>query len=146
MTAQRIEACFGALAHEGRAGFVAYIMAGDPDRETAAAILKGLPAAGADVIELGMPFSDPVADGPPIQKAAIRALENGMTLAGVLDMIREFRLSDSTTPIVLMGYINPLLTFGLAQFASAAALAGADGCIVVDCPPEEADPDRKSVV
>ena len=140
MTAQRIEACFGALAHEGRAGFVAYVMAGDPDRDTAAAILKGLPAAGADVIELGMPFSDPVADGPPIQRAAIRALKNGMTLTGVLDMVREFRLSDSTTPIVLMGYLNPLLTFGLAQFAAAAAQAGADGCIVVDCPPEEADP------
>jgi tryptophan synthase alpha chain len=140
LTAPRIEACFAALAREGRAGFVAYVMAGDPDRATGAAILRGLPAAGADVIELGLPFSDPVADGPPIQRAGIRALEKGMSLKGALDQVRDFRKTNETTPIVLMGYLNPLLTYGLSEFAGAAAAAGADGCIVVDCPPEEAAP------
>jgi tryptophan synthase alpha chain len=115
-------------------------MAGDPDRATASAILAGLPGAGADIIELGLPFSDPVADGPPIQRAAIRALANGMTLTGALAMVREFRAGDTATPIVLMGYLNPLLTFGLEAFARAAGQAGADGLIVVDCPPEEAGP------
>jgi tryptophan synthase alpha chain len=140
LTAQRLEDRFAALAREGRAGFVAYVMAGDPDGDTAARILAGLPGAGADIIELGLPFSDPVADGPPIQKAAIRALDNGVTLAGALAAVEAFRGTDSTTPIVLMGYLNPLLTFGLEAFAVAAAEAGADGLIVVDCPPEEADP------
>jgi tryptophan synthase alpha chain len=115
-------------------------MAGDPDPATASAILAGLPGAGADIIELGLPFSDPVADGPPIQRAAIRARANGMTLAGALAMLHEFRAGDTTTPIVLMGYLNPLLTFGLEAFARAAGRAGADGLIVVDCPPEEAGP------
>ena len=140
MTAERLDTRFAALASEGRAGFVAYVMAGDPDRETASAILAGLPGAGADIIELGLPFSDPVADGPTIQKAAIRALGEGMTLDGALAMVREFRQADAITPIVLMGYLNPLLTFGLGAFARAAAEAGADGLIVVDCPPEEAGP------
>jgi len=140
LTAERLDARFASLAREGRAGFVAYVMAGDPDRATASAILAGLPGAGADIIELGLPFSDPVADGPPIQRAAIRALANGMTLNGALAMVADFRQADATTPIVLMGYLNPLLTFGLEAFAAAAAVAGADGLIVVDCPPEEAGP------
>jgi len=140
LTAQRLDACFARLRREDRAGFVAYVMAGDPDVDAAAAILNGLPGAGADIIELGLPFSDPVADGPPIQRAAIRALGQGMTLNGALALVRGFRESDSATPIVLMGYLNPLLTFGLVAFAKAAAQAGADGLIVVDCPPEEAEP------
>ncbi len=140
MTADRLDARFAALGREGRAGFIAYVMAGDPDLATASAILAGLPHAGADIIELGLPFSDPVADGPPIQRAAIRALANGMTLSGALAMVAEFRTADATTPIVLMGYLNPLLTFGVEAFAAAAARAGADGLIVVDCPPEEAGP------
>ena len=140
MTAERLDARFAALGREGRSGFVAYVMAGDPDPATASAILAGLPGAGADIIELGLPFSDPVADGPPIQRAAIRARANGMTLAGALAMLHEFRAGDTTTPIVLMGYLNPLLTFGLEAFARAAGRAGADGLIVVDCPPEEAGP------
>ncbi len=140
MTADRLDLRFATLAREGRAGFVAYVMAGDPDRQTASAILSGLPGAGADIIELGLPFSDPVADGPTIQKAAIRALAGGMTLDGALAMVRDFRDGDTTTPLVLMGYLNPLLTLGLAAFARAAEQAGADGVIVVDCPPEEAGP------
>lgn len=136
----RIDARFAALKAEGRAAFIPFITAGDPDPETSFALLERLPAAGADIIELGLPFSDPVADGPPIQKAGIRALAQGMTLAGVLEGVRAFREADTTTPIVLMGYLNPLLTFGLGAFARASARAGADGWIVVDCPPEEADP------
>jgi tryptophan synthase alpha chain len=140
LTAERLDTRFATLAREERAGFIAYVMAGDPDRATASAILAGLPGAGADIIELGLPFSDPVADGPTIQRAAIRALDGGMTLNGALTMVREFRMADTTTPIVLMGYLNPLLTFGLDAFARAAGQAGADGLIVVDCPPEEAGP------
>jgi tryptophan synthase alpha chain len=140
LSAGRLDARFASLAREGHAAFVAYVMAGDPDAAAAAAILSGLPGAGADIIELGLPFSDPVADGPPIQKAAIRSLANGMTLKGALAAVAEFRRSDTTTPIVMMGYLNPLLTFGLAAFAAAAAAAGVDGLIVVDCPPEEAGP------
>ncbi|HXQ47164.1 MAG TPA: tryptophan synthase subunit alpha [Caulobacteraceae bacterium] len=136
----RIEARFAALKREGRAGFVAYVMAGDPDAETSLAIVKGLPAAGADLIELGFPFSDPMAEGPPIQRAAQRALAAGMTLNGVLGIVRRFRAADQATPIVLMGYMNVLLTHGLDAFARDAAAAGVDGVIVVDCPPEEADP------
>jgi len=136
----RIEARFAALKREGRAGFVAYVMAGDPDAETSLAIVKGLTAAGADLIELGFPFSDPMAEGPPIQRAAQRALAAGMTLNGVLDIVRRFRAADQATPIVLMGYMNVLLTHGLDAFARDAAAAGVDGVIVVDCPPEEADP------
>jgi tryptophan synthase alpha chain len=140
LTAGRIQVRFAELARLGRAGFVAYVMAGDPDPETALRILEGLPAAGADLIELGMPFSDPMADGPSIQRAALRALASGMTLDGVLDLARRFRLTDTTTPIVLMGYLNPIVTVGFERFAARAAAAGIDGLIAVDCPPEEADP------
>jgi len=140
MTVARLDARFGELKREGRAGFVAYIMAGDPDAAASQAVLEGLPAAGADIIELGFPFSDPMADGPAIQRAALRALQGGMTLAGTLGLAAGFRLKDATTPIVLMGYLNPILTHGLERFAVDAAAAGVDGVIVVDCPPEEADP------
>jgi len=140
LTTARIDARFAALKAEGRAAFVAYVMAGDPDAATAAAILAGLPAAGADLIELGFPFSDPMAEGPPIQRAAQRALAKGMTLAGTLDLVRGFRAGDTTTPLILMGYMNPLVTWGFEAFAEAAADAGVDGLIVVDCPPEEAGP------
>ena len=140
MTKARIEARFAALKAEGRAAFVSYVMAGDPDRDTSLAILKGLPAAGADLIEVGFPFSDPMAEGPPIQRAAQRALAKGMTLAGVLSLISEFRKGDQETPIILMGYANPLVTRGFATFAADAAAAGVDGLIVVDLPPEESDP------
>ena len=136
----RIDARFAALKAEDRAAFVAYVMAGDPNRATALEILKGLPAAGADLIELGFPFSDPMAEGPPIQKAAQRALKDGMTLKGVLDLAAEFRQGDDTTPLIMMGYLNPLVTWGFEAFAQAAAAAGIDGLIIVDCPPEEADP------
>jgi tryptophan synthase alpha chain len=139
LTTARIDARFAALKAEGRAAFVAYVMAGDPDAATAARILAGLPAAGADLIELGFPFSDPMAEGPPIQRAAQRALAKGMTLKGVLDQVRGFRLADQTTPIILMGYTNPLVTWGYEAFARDAADAGVDGLIVVDTPPEEAE-------
>jgi tryptophan synthase alpha chain len=140
LTVQRIDARFAALKAEGRAAFVAYVMAGDPDADTALEILKGLPAAGADIIELGFPFSDPMAEGPPIQRAALRALKAGMTLKGTLALVRRFREQDQATPIVLMGYLNPILSRGYARFAVEAAEAGVDGLIVVDCPPEEAAP------
>jgi len=136
----RIDARFARLRQEGRAGFIPYVMAGDPDPETALAILKGLPAAGADLIEVGFPFSDPLAEGPPIQRAAQRALARGMTLQKTLDLVAAFRLSDSETPVILMGYANPLETPGYVAFARDAAAAGVDGLIVVDIPPEEADP------
>ncbi len=134
----RIEARFADLKREGRAGFVPYIMAGDPDAGTALAILKGLPGVGADLIELGFPFSDPMAEGPPIQRAAQRALKAGMTLSGVLELARRFREGDRATPLILMGYMNLILHRGIAAFARDAAEAGVDGVIVVDCPPEEA--------
>ena len=140
MTKARIDARFAELKAENRAAFVAYIMAGDPDYATGLEILKGLPAAGADLIEVGFPFSDPMAEGPPIQRAALRALDNGMTLSKTLEMIAEFRKGDQTTPIVLMGYANPLINRGFETFARDAGAAGADGLIVVDIPPEEADP------
>lgn len=140
MTKARIDARFAALKAEGRAAFVAYVMAGDPDYATGLELLKGLPAAGADLIEVGFPFSDPMAEGPPIQRAALRALDKGMTLTKTLQMISEFRQVDQTTPIILMGYANPLINRGFATFAHDAAAAGADGLIVVDIPPEEADP------
>ena len=136
----RIEARFADLKREGRAAFVPYVMAGDPDAATALAILKSLPAAGADLIELGFPFSDPMAEGPPIQRAAQRALAAGMTLKGVLALAKAFRESDAATPLVLMGYMNLVLHHGIAAFARDAAAAGVDGVIVVDCPPEEAGP------
>ena len=140
MTTSRIDARFAALKLEGRAAFVAYVMAGDPDAATAAQILAGLPGAGADLIEVGFPFSDPMAEGPPIQRAALRALDKGMTLKGTLELVRGFRTGDQTTPIILMGYTNPLVTWGFEAFAGDAAEAGVDGLIVVDLPPEESDP------
>ncbi len=140
MSRARIDARFARLREEGRAGFIPYVMAGDPDPETALAILKGLPAAGADLIEVGFPFSDPLAEGPPIQRAAQRALARGMTLQKTLDLVAAFRRSDSETPVILMGYANPLETPGYVAFARDAAAAGVDGLIVVDIPPEEADP------
>jgi tryptophan synthase alpha chain len=136
----RIDDRFAALGRENRAAFVAYMMAGDPDPDASFEILKGLPGAGADLIELGFPFSDPMAEGPPIQRAAQRALKAGMTLQGTLDLVRRFRAVDRETPLILMGYLNPILNRGYDRFAREAAEAGADGLIVVDCPPEEADP------
>jgi tryptophan synthase alpha chain len=136
----RIEARFAALKAQGRAAFIAYVMAGDPDAATSFEILKTLPAAGADLIELGFPFSDPMAEGVPIQKAAQRALAAGMTVKGVLQLTARFREDDQATPIILMGYLNNLESYGFARFAADASAAGVDGLIVVDCPPEEADP------
>jgi tryptophan synthase alpha chain len=140
MTVARLDARFAELKRQARAGFVAYVMAGDPDAETSLRVIQGLPVAGADIIELGFAFSDPMADGPAIQRAALRALAAGMTLAGTLDLARRFRQGDDATPIVLMGYMNPILSFGVERFATEAASAGVDGVIIVDCPPEEADP------
>lgn len=140
MTKDRIDRRFAALKAEGRAAFVAYVMAGDPDAATALEIVKGLPAAGADLIELGFPFSDPMAEGPTIQRASQRALAQKMTLNGTLDIVRAFREGDQDTPVILMGYLNPVLNRGFESFAVAAAKAGVDGLIIVDCPPEEADP------
>jgi tryptophan synthase alpha chain len=135
----RIERRFAALKEEGRAGLVTYLSAGDPDRATFARILEGLPGAGADLIEVGMPFTDPMADGPSIQAASLRALAAGMTLNGVLDLVRAFRRADDETPVVLMGYYNPIWSFGPERFLDEARAAGADGLIVVDLPPEEDD-------
>jgi tryptophan synthase alpha chain len=140
MTVVRLDQRFADLRREGRAGFVAYVVAGDPDAEASLAVLQGLPAAGADIIELGFPFSDPMADGPAIQRGALRALAKGMTLSGTLALASRFRQGDDATPVVLMGYMNPILSYGLDRFAADAARAGIDGVIVVDCPPEEADP------
>ncbi|WP_369057894.1 tryptophan synthase subunit alpha [Caulobacter sp. 73W] len=140
MTKDRIDRRFAALAAEDRAAFIAYIMAGDPDAATALEIMRGLPAAGADIIELGFPFSDPMAEGPTIQRASQRALAGKMTTKGVLATVRAFREGDQDTPVILMGYLNPLVNYGFEAFARDAAEAGADGLIVVDCPPEEADP------
>jgi len=140
MTTARIDARFATLKAEDRAGFVAYVMAGDPTRDEALQILRGLPAAGADLIELGIPFSDPMAEGPPIQKAAIRALKAGLTLKGTLELAQAFRDGDADTPVILMGYLNPIESYGYDAFARDAAASGVDGLIVVDCPPEEADP------
>lgn len=140
MTTSRIDARFAALKSEGRAGFVAYVMAGDPTRADALEILRGLPAAGADIIELGFPFSDPMAEGLPIQRAALRGLKAGLTLKGTLDLARAFRAGDADTPLILMGYLNPIESYGYDAFARDAADAGVDGAIVVDCPPEEAGP------
>ncbi|MDB5433380.1 MAG: tryptophan synthase subunit alpha [Caulobacter sp.] len=136
----RIDAKFAALATEGRAAFITYIMAGDPDAATALEIMKGLPGAGADLIELGMPFSDPMAEGPTIQFAAQRSLAGGMSVTGTLDTVRAFRKDDDTTPVILMGYLNPVLNRGFETFARDAAAAGVDGLIIVDCPTEESGP------
>jgi tryptophan synthase alpha chain len=140
VTTARIDARFAALKAEGRAGFIPYVMTGDPSRDEALEILKGLPAAGADLIELGLAFSDPMAEGPPIQRAALRGLAAGMTLRGTLDLVADFRKGDDATPIILMGYLNPVESYGYEAFAADAAAAGVDGLIVVDCPPEEAGP------
>lgn len=133
----RIDAKFAALKAEGKKAFVAYIMGGDPDVGTSLQVMKGLPAAGVDVIELGMPFTDPMADGPTIQLAGQRALDGGMTMDLVLGMVRDFRRGDSETPIVLMGYYNPIYARGVERFLAEAVEAGIDGLIVVDLPPEE---------
>lgn len=135
----RIDRQFARLKAEGRKAFVAYIMAGDPDADTSMAVMKGLPAAGVDIIELGMPFTDPMADGPTIQLAGQRALEGGQTLARTLAMAAEFRKTDQTTPIVMMGYYNPIYSRGVDRFLQEALAAGVDGLIVVDLPPEEDD-------
>lgn len=139
MTLARLESRFAACAAENRAAFVAYVMAGDPDGERSLAVLSGLPAAGADVIELGFPFSDPMAEGPPIQRASLRSLNAGTTLKAVLEQVRRFRAGEAETPLILMGYLNPVLSYGYERFATDAAEAGVDGLLVVDCPPEEAD-------
>jgi tryptophan synthase alpha chain len=133
----RIERRFAALRGEGRAGLIVYLTAGDPDPDTSARLFAGLASAGADLIEMGMPFSDPMADGPAIQDAGQRALKAGMTLRGTLAMVRMLRRRDEATPIVLMGYFNPIYRYGAEAFARDAAAAGVDGVIVVDLPPEE---------
>jgi len=135
----RIDAKFAALRAEGRKAFVAYIMAGDPTPGASLEVLRGMPAAGVDVIELGLPFTDPMADGPTIQLAGQRALEGGQTLRRTLEMVRDFRTGDETTPVVLMGYYNPIYAMGVPTFLEAAREAGVDGLIVVDLPPEEDD-------
>lgn len=133
----RIERRFAALSKEGRAALVTFTMAGDPDYETSLAIAKALPKAGADVIELGMPFTDPMADGPAIQAAGLRALKAGQRMTRTLALVREFRKGDDETPIVLMGYYNPIYIYGNERFLADAKAAGVDGLIVVDLPPEE---------
>lgn len=135
----RIDRRFAALKAQGRAGLVTFVTAGDPDLATSKAILAGLPKAGADVIELGMPFSDPMADGPAIQASSLRALKAGHTMRDTLDMVREFRKTDNETPIVLMGYYNPIYVYPAEKFLDDAASAGVDGLIVVDVPPEADD-------
>jgi tryptophan synthase alpha chain len=135
----RIDTRFADLKREGRAAFVTYVMCGDPDIETSLAIIKALPSAGADIIEVGMPFTDPMADGPSIQAAGLRALKAGTTLKKTLDVIRRFRESDDRTPIVLMGYYNPIYIHGVDAFLNDAKTAGIDGLIIVDLPPEEDD-------
>jgi tryptophan synthase alpha chain len=133
----RIDARFATLKHEGRAGLVTFIMGGDPDPITSTAILKALPQAGADVIEIGMPFTDPMADGPAIQAAGLRALCAGQDMAKTLALVRNFRTGDATTPVVLMGYYNPIYIYGVTRFLADVDAAGVDGLIVVDLPPEE---------
>ncbi|APE45491.1 tryptophan synthase subunit alpha [Sulfitobacter alexandrii] len=133
----RIDAKFAALKSQGRKAFVSYIMAGDPDYDRSLDVMRGLPGAGVDIIELGLPFTDPMADGPTIQLAGQRALEGGMTLRRTLDMAQAFREEDDETPIVLMGYYNPIYSMGVDAFLKAAATAGIDGLIIVDLPPEE---------
>ena len=135
----RIDRRFAELKEQGRAALVTFVTAGDPDFETSVEIIKGLPAAGADVIELGMPFTDPMADGPAIQVASLRALAAGQTMVRTLELVRAFRASDDGTPIVLMGYYNPIYVYGVEQFLKDALDAGVDGLIVVDLPPEEDD-------
>jgi tryptophan synthase alpha chain len=139
MSSTRIDNRFADLKRQGRAALVTFLTAGDPDTETSLAILKALPAAGADVIELGMPFTDPMADGPAIQASSQRALKAGQNMRKTLAMICNFRMADDTTPIVLMGYYNPIYIYGVEKFLADAKTAGIDGLIVVDLPPEEDD-------
>jgi tryptophan synthase alpha chain len=133
----RIDKRFAELKKQGRSAFITFLMAGDPDPATALEIIKALPKAGADIIEIGMPFTDPMADGPAIQAAGLRALKAGMTLKKTLAMVREFRKDDATTPLVLMGYYNPIYIYGVDKFLVDAKAAGVDGLIIVDLPPEE---------
>lgn len=133
----RIDARFAELKKQGRSAFITFLMAGDPDPSTSLEIIKALPRAGADIIEIGMPFTDPMADGPAIQAAGLRALKAGMTLKKTLAMVREFRKQDAATPIVLMGYYNPIYIHGVDRFLLDANSAGVDGLIIVDLPPEE---------
>ena len=133
----RIDTRFAELAKQGRSAFVTFVMSGDPDPKTALDIIKALPKAGADMIEIGMPFTDPMADGPSIQAAGLRALKAGMTLKKTLEMVRAFRKDDDTTPLVLMGYYNPIYIYGVDKFLVDAKSAGVDGLIIVDLPPEE---------
>jgi len=135
----RIDVRFARLKSEGRRAFISFVMAGDPNYETSLEILRGLPDAGVDLIELGMPFTDPMADGPSIQRAGQRALEAGQTMARTLEMVRAFREEDALTPVILMGYYNPIYSMGVDAFLRAAKEAGVDGLIVVDLPPEEDD-------
>jgi tryptophan synthase alpha chain len=133
----RIDTRFADLKKQGRSAFITFLMAGDPDVETSLAIIKALPKAGADVIEIGMPFTDPMADGPAIQASGLRALKAGMTLKKTLALVRDFRADDNATPIVLMGYYNPIYIYGVDTFLADAKSAGVDGLIIVDLPPEE---------
>ncbi|PZW47072.1 tryptophan synthase alpha chain [Humitalea rosea] len=135
----RIAARFAALKTEGRGALIPFLEAYDPDPATSLAILRGMPGAGADLIEIGVPFTDPMADGPIIQRAGLRGLKAGATLAGTLAMVRDFRTQDDATPIVLMGYFNPIMSYGVDRFCVDAAASGVDGLIVVDVPPEESD-------
>ncbi len=135
----RIAARFAALHQEGRGALIPFLEAYDPDAETSMAILRGMPGAGADLIEIGMPFTDPMADGPTIQAAGLRGLKAGATLARTLAMVRDFRLEDTATPVILMGYLNPIASYGPERFCRDAAAAGVDGLIIVDLPTEEAD-------
>lgn len=137
--AGRIGRRFALLKRQGRSGLVTFVTAGDPDLKTSVDILRRLPGAGADLIELGMPFSDPMADGPPIQAASERALRSGQSMRRTLDMVGAFRRDDGETPLILMGYYNPVYAYGTARFCADAKTAGADGLILVDLPPEEAD-------
>jgi tryptophan synthase alpha chain len=135
----RLAARFAELKKQGRAAFVPFVTAGDPDMETSLAILEKLPGAGADVIELGMPFTDPMADGPAVQASSLRALKSGATMPRVIELVKKFRKSDHKTPVVLMGYYNPVHAYGTARFIRDVAAAGVDGLIIVDLPPEEDD-------
>jgi tryptophan synthase alpha chain len=135
----RIDTRFAELKREGRAAFVTFLMAGDPDLATSLDIIKALPAAGADIVEIGMPFTDPMADGPAIQASGLRALKAGTTLKKTLALVRDFRSGDDTTPIILMGYYNPIYIYGVDKFLADAKIAGVDGLILVDMPAEEDD-------
>jgi tryptophan synthase alpha chain len=134
---QRLDAAFARAREEGRAALVTYVMAGDPDPETSLAVLEALPEAGADIVEFGLPFTDPMADGPAIQAAGLRALKGGQTTARTLDLVARFREGNAATPVILMGYFNPIYQYGVERFLDDAKAAGVDGLIVVDLPPEE---------